>query len=92
MFFGNIFEYSEAIRLVGALYLPIFLLSFLGLFYPLKMSFVLLFQLIYKTAWMVCAALPALLNNSPLPKVMSVVFMIYLVVLPWIIPWGYIFM
>jgi len=46
--FENQFEYSEAIRLVGALWGAIFLLSIVGLFFPMKMSLVLLFQLIYK--------------------------------------------
>lgn len=89
--FDNIFSCTESIRLVGALYLPIFLLSLLGLFFPLKMSLVLLFQLIYKIAWLLFAALPALLKDNPIPKIMTAVFVIYLVILPFVIPWKYIF-
>jgi hypothetical protein len=89
--FEQNFVYSEAIRLVGALWFAIFLLSILGLFYPEKMSMVLLFQLIYKSSWLIFAALPALLNQQPYPKGMAVVFIIWVVVLPFVIPWKTIF-
>jgi hypothetical protein len=89
--FENTFVYSEAIRLVGALWLAIFLLSILGLFYPEKMSLVLLFQLIYKGSWLIFAALPAMMNNQPYPKGMAICFIIWVVVLPFVIPWKVIF-
>jgi hypothetical protein len=89
--FEHNFVYSEAIRLVGALWFAIFLLSILGLFYPEKMSLVLLFQLIYKSSWLIFAALPAMMNNQPFPKGMSVFFIVWVVVLPFVIPWKTIF-
>lgn len=45
--FTNAFQYSEAIRLVGALWFAIFILSIIGFFFPRQMSLVLVFQLIY---------------------------------------------
>ncbi len=90
VFEGN-FVYSEAIRLVGALWFAIFLLSILGLFYPEKMSLVLLFQLIYKSSWLLFAALPALQNQQPYPKGMAITFIVWVVVLPFVIPWKTIF-
>ncbi len=89
--FSNSLAYSESIRLVGALWLAIFLLSILGLFFPQKMSLVLLFQLIYKSAWLVVVALPAHLNSQPYPKGMALFFVIWVVVLPFIIPWSTLF-
>jgi hypothetical protein len=89
--FERNFAYSEAIRLVGALWFAIFILSFLGLFYPEKMSLVLLFQLIYKSSWLIFAALPAMMSNQPFPKGMAVFFIIWVVVLPFAIPWKTIF-
>ena len=89
--FENQFIYSEAIRLVGALWFAIFLLSILGLFLPQKMSLVLVFQFIYKFSWLVFAALPAMLNNQPYPKGMAIFFVIWVVVLPFVIPWKSIF-
>jgi len=86
--FSNDFAYSEAIRLVGALWGAIFVLSILGLFFPRQMSLVLLFQLIYKLSWLLFAALPALLNNQPYPKGMAVFFIIWVLILPFVIPWS----
>ena len=89
--FENQFIYSEAIRLVGALWFAIFLLSILGLFFPEKMSLVLVFQLIYKFSWLVFAALPAMISNQPYPKGMATFFVIWVIVLPFVIPWKNIF-
>lgn len=89
--FEGSFVYSEAIRLVGALWGAIFILSILGLFFPEKMSLVLLFQLIYKSSWLIFAALPAMLNNQVYPKGMAICFVIWVVILPFVIPWKYFF-
>ncbi|MFK7905931.1 MAG: hypothetical protein AB8B69_12435 [Chitinophagales bacterium] len=89
--FTNAFAYSEAIRLVGALWGAIFILSILGLFYPRQMSLVLLFQLIYKSSWLIFAALPAVINQQPYPKGMAMCFVIWVVVLPFVIPWKELF-
>lgn len=90
VFEGN-FEYSESIRLVGALWLGITVLSILGLLFPEKMSVVFLFQLIYKGSWLIFAALPAIVNSQPYPKGMAVCFLVWVVVLPFVIPWKYLF-
>ncbi|MEM6261995.1 MAG: hypothetical protein AAGI38_05770, partial [Bacteroidota bacterium] len=89
--FEGTFVYSESFRLVGALWLAIFLLSLLGLFFPKQMQLVFLFQLIYKGSWLVVAALPALLNGQSFPKGMAVFFVIWVVVLPFVIPWKELF-
>jgi hypothetical protein len=89
--FSHDFAYSEAIRLVGALWGAIFILSILGLFFPQKMSLVLLFQLIYKSSWLLFAALPAMLQGQPYPKGMAVFFLVWVLVLPFAIPWEYLF-
>lgn len=85
--FEGAFAYSEAIRLVGALWGAIFLLSILGLFWPKSMSLVLVFQFIYKGSWLLFAALPAISSNSPYPRGMAVFFLIWVLVLPFVIPW-----
>lgn len=89
--FENTLQYSEAIRLVGALWGGIFILSLLGLFYPRKMALVLLFQLLYKGTWLLFVAVPALLSKQPYPKAMAIFFLIWCIVLPFIIPWKGIF-
>ena len=89
--FSSAFAYSEAIRLVGSLWGAIFIISILGMFFPLKMSLVLFFQLIYKLSWLLFAALPAILNKTPYPREMALFFVVWVVVLPFVIPWNYLF-
>ncbi len=89
--FSNDFAYSESIRLVGALWMAIFLLSILGLFFPRQMSLVLLFQLIYKSLWLLFVALPAQINKQPYPKGMAVFFIAWVIILPFVIPWATLF-
>jgi len=89
--FTNAFEYSESFRLVGALWFAIFVLSLLGLFYPRQMSLVFVFQLIYKSSWLLFAALPTILNTNPYPKAMSIFFLIWVIILPIVILWMEIF-
>ncbi|MEM1322232.1 MAG: hypothetical protein AAGG75_18365 [Bacteroidota bacterium] len=90
--FEGSFAYSEAIRLVGALWGAIFILSILGLFFPRQMSLVLLFQLIYKFSWLVVAALPAHMAGQAYPRGMAVFFVIWVLVLPFVIPWKTLFL
>lgn len=89
--FENQFAYSEAIRLVGALWWGIFLLSILGLFFPTQMSLVLFFQLLYKGSWLLFAALPAMMQQQPYPKGMTICFVIWVLILPFVIPWRVLF-
>jgi len=89
--FTNDFQYSEAIRLVGALWFAIFALSVLGLFFPQKMALVLVFQLIYKSTWLLVAAIPAMINNQSYPKSMAAFFLVWVLILPFVIPWKSVF-
>ncbi len=89
--FSNAYEYSEVIRLVGTLWGAIFILSIIGLIYPKQMSLVLLFQLIYKSSWLLVVALPAMLNTQPYPKGMASFFVVWVAVLPFVIPWKELF-
>lgn len=89
--FENTVAYSETIRLVGCLWGAIFLLSIAGLFLPKQMSLLLVFQLIYKSSWLIFVALPALQKVQPYPKGMAVFFLIWVIILPFVIPWREIF-
>lgn len=89
--FSNSLDYSEAIRLIGALWGAIFILSVLGLILPKQMILVLFFQLIYKSTWLVFVALPALINNRPYPVGMAVFFIVWVIILPFAIPWHVLF-
>lgn len=89
--FEGAVAYSEAIRLVGALWWAIFILSILGLFYPQQMRLVLLFQLIYKGSWLLAVALPAYWQGVTYPKGMANFFVIWVLVIPFVFPWKEVF-
>ena len=85
--FGNAYQPTELIKLVGCLWLGIAILSVLGLFKPITFSPVLLIQLIYKGTWLLVVALPAIRNNKLYPKTMAIFFLVWIIILPFLIPW-----
>ena len=89
--FENVYANSEFIRLIGALWLSIAVLSCLGLLRPQSFSPVLVLQLVYKSTWLLVVALPAIINEQPFPKGMAIFFIIWVLILPFIIPWSYLF-
>jgi len=86
--FQNSYQPTDIIRLVGCLWLGIALLSILGFWRPLIFSPVLLLQLVYKSMWLLIVALPAIKNKQTYPLGMSLFFLIWVVVLPFAIPWA----
>jgi hypothetical protein len=86
--FQNAYQPTEIIRLVGCLWLAIAILSILGLWRPLTFSPVLLLQLIYKGTWLLVVALPAIKNNQAYPSGMAAFFLVWVLVLPFVIPWA----
>jgi hypothetical protein len=86
--FQNAYQPTELIRLVGCLWLAIAVLSILGLWRPISFSPVLLVQLIYKGTWLLVVALPAIRKAQHYPKGMAMFFLIWVLVLPFLIPWS----
>jgi hypothetical protein len=85
--FSNAYHPTEVMRLVGCLWLGIAVLSLLGLWRPITFSPVLLLQLIYKGMWLICVAIPAIKDKQPYPAGMAAFFIVWVIVLPFIIPW-----
>lgn len=85
--FSGAYPANEIIKLVGCLWLAITILSILGLWKPILFSPTLLIQFIYKGTWLAVVALPAMQNNLPYPKAMSVFFLIWVIFIPFLIPW-----
>ena len=85
--FSNAYEPTEVVRLVGCLWLAIALLSAFGLWKPMIFAPILFIQLIYKGGWLLFVATPAIVNGSPFPRGMAVFFVIWVAVLPFVIPW-----
>jgi hypothetical protein len=77
-----------AFALLGALSL----LAGLGLRYPLQMLPILLFELLWKTIWLLLVALPLWSANQMDPDSMSTVYdcLLGIVICPIVIPWPYV--
>ena len=86
--FQNCYQTTDLIRLVGCLWLAIAVLSVFGLWRPITFSPVLLMQLFYKGSWLLVVAIPAIRNNQLYPSGMAVFFIIWVIVLPFVIPWA----
>jgi hypothetical protein len=82
---------TDVIRLVGSLWLSIAVVSLLGFWRPLAFSPVLVLQLIYKGTWLLVVALPAIKSQQAYPTGMAGFFLVWVLVLPLVIPWGIIF-
>ncbi|MGG9963140.1 hypothetical protein [Ferruginibacter sp. SUN106] len=85
--FQNAYPDTEITRLTGCLWLSIAIISFLGLWQPLIFAPILLVQLIYKSAWLLFVALPAFKNKQPYPAAMALFFLVWVMALPFFIPW-----
>jgi len=85
--FENTVVQSEGLRVVVALWLAIALCSALGLIKPEAFAAVLVLQLLYKGMWLLFVALPAMKSSSPYPKGMAGFFVVWVLVLPFVIPW-----
>ncbi len=85
--FENTVAQSEGLRVVGALWLAIALCSVLGLVKPEAFAAVLVLQLFYKGMWLLFVALPAVQAGNPYPRSMAAFFVVWVVILPFIIPW-----
>ena len=67
-------------------------LSILGLRYPLQMLPVLLWELIWKSTWLIIVALP-LWRANQMDEATTVMAssILWVVIIPFVIPWGYVF-
>lgn len=78
---------SEGLRVTGALWLAIAILSAVGLLAPKPMQPVLVLQIVYKGSWLLVAGLPAMLDGRPYPAGIFWFFVVWVAVLPWVVDW-----
>jgi len=79
--------------ILGGMWTAIFICSVIGLIYPVAMSPLLLFQVIYKTLWWLVFVLPRLLTgrSEQIHWPIAGTFLFILLTYPWVIPWAAIF-
>lgn len=89
---GQVYSMRVDSGLVTCMLWALSVLSILGLRYPLQMLPLLLFEITWKTAWLLTVALPHWLRAQWNQDLASTTFAVSLVVifLP-LIPWGYVF-
>ena len=83
---------SEGLRVVGALWLAIAICSGLGLLRPEAFAAVLVLQLVYKSSWLLVVGWPAWRQGLAYPKSMALFFVVWVLVLPFVIPWRQLFL
>ena len=79
--------------LVGSLWLAILAMSVLGVRQPEAFLWLLVFQVFYKSVWLVAYVLPRVLSGrrSEIPAGITLSFVVIVLVWPWFIPWGRLF-
>lgn len=80
-------------QMTGSYWTAILILSELGLWQPLVFSPVFLLQLIYKGLFLVAVILPRLVSGrtAEVPVGIAAFFLTWVVLLPFVIPWGHLF-
>ncbi len=78
--------------IINSMLLAMVILCAIGLRYPLKMLPILLWEVIWKTAWLLSVALPEMQQGELDENTASVAFACALVVIVYaVVPWDYVF-
>ena len=79
--------------LVGSLWVGILACSALGVVWPSSFAWLLVFQVIYKSVWLLVYAAPRVLagRRQEIPVGITLSFVVIVLVWPWFIPWRQLF-
>ena len=79
--------------LVGSLWLAILAMSVLGVRQPEAFRWLLVFQVFYKSVWLIAYVLPRMLagRGREVPAGITLSFLVIVLVWPWFIPWRQLF-
>jgi hypothetical protein len=90
----GVFAESEGWRtLVGSLWVGILACSALGVVWPSSFAWLLVFQVIYKSVWLLVYAAPRVLagRRQEIPAGIALSFVAIVLLWPWFIPWRQLF-
>ena len=79
--------------LVGSLWVAILACSMLGVFWPSTFAWLLVFQVIYKSVWLLGYAAPRVVagRRQEIPSGIALSFVAIVLIWPWFIPWRQMF-
>ena len=79
--------------LVGSLWVAILACSMLGVFWPSTFASLLVFQVIYKSVWLLGYAAPRVVagRRQEIPSGIALSFVAIVLIWPWFIPWRQMF-
>ena len=78
-------------KVIGAFWIAIGVVSLMGIFSPIKFSAILIVQIIYKGLYLIVEVVPKLIKKEPVPIGMAAFFLVWVILLPLIVPWRYLF-
>ncbi|WP_440055068.1 hypothetical protein ACSLBF_02610 [Pseudoalteromonas sp. T1lg65] len=83
---------ADSYTVINAMLMAFMILSLLGIFRPLQMLPLLMFELLWKILWLILFALPMYLNSGLDEYAAGVVFacLIGVILTPLVLPWRYI--
>lgn len=85
---------SDNFRIIlGSLWMAVLLCCVMGIIFPVAMSPLLVFQIIYKAIWLLVYAIPRWLNGrkKEVPKRIAAICVATILAFPWVIPWSALF-
>lgn len=88
--FGESAQIDAYLKVLGAIWAALGALAVAGLLYPSAFVPILLLQLVYKSIWLICVAIPAFLNGNREPAFLflTILFLIWVVALLAVVPFG----
>ncbi len=76
-------------KVIGSFWIAIGIISILGLIYPVRISPILIIQIVYKGLYLCAEVIPRLIRSEIVPIEMSIFFLVWVVLLPFFVPWKY---
>ncbi len=87
MLFSSVYEPNGSMKIIGSFWIAIGIVSVLGLFNPVRISPILIIQIIYKGLYLCAEVVPRMIRGQIVPIQMSIFFLVWVLVLPFFVPW-----
>jgi hypothetical protein len=85
--FNEAYEENDSMRVIGSFWIAIGIVSFMGIFRPIKFCPILVVQIVYKGLFLIVEVIPKLARKEKIPIGVSIFFLVWVVLLPLVVPW-----